>query len=214
MDAAFGADSGWRSWFSLLIYSGGKTRGFFDSPAGGAAGTGVSAAAFHPVSTSSSCLPAAAKLGAEYAGGNFKLLEQELMGDSLGGRSIVYVGDNLHGDVVLPKQQAGWQTIALVDELAATDSSQCEGQSEAERSSSEWVDWFWCAHPSPCRAACGGGTVGAEAVLTAAAGLTLAFADAMIADVSALAEFYEESGGGGELLSELPPPPPPLCARL
>jgi hypothetical protein len=56
--------------------------------------------------------------------------------------------------------------------------------------------------------------VGAEAVLTAAAGLTLAFADAMIADVSALAEFYEESGGGGELLSELPPPPPPLCARL
>lgn len=52
--------------------------------------------------------------GVEYYAGNEKKFRADLLGPSA---TVVYVGDELFGDVVAPTAYANWKTIAIVEEL-------------------------------------------------------------------------------------------------
>lgn len=52
--------------------------------------------------------------GVEYYGGNEKKLRADILGPSA---TVVYVGDELFGDVLAPTVYSGWKSIAIVEEL-------------------------------------------------------------------------------------------------
>ena len=109
MNYAFGV--AWRELFDLVIYRSKKPHFFlFNAP-------------FMRIIDAS--LPGEVKglkamsddeplvLGQECYGGNLKKLNADLLHDS----PVIYVGDELFGDVVAPSCYANWKTIAIVEEL-------------------------------------------------------------------------------------------------
>lgn len=110
MDCAFGDD--WKRLFDLIIYRARKPHFFFSES--------------HFSSITDLKIPGEVnglkamgendkiQLGGEYYGGNVKKMSEDLLGPN---STVIYVGDELFGDVVAPSVYSDWKTIAIVEEL-------------------------------------------------------------------------------------------------
>lgn len=110
MTFAFG--EGWKRFFDLIIYRSKKPNFFIDE------------SQFLQLQLENKNFTLKAidintplNLGSEYYGGNIKHLN-----NFIGEKSrVIYFGDDLFGDICIPKHYANWNTVAIVEELQALE---------------------------------------------------------------------------------------------
>ena len=192
LDGAFGGRGGWQGLFDLAVFTArksGTSRGFFstaDPPpfarlAGEEPGPALEQAELAQDAERIAGWGGESAAGVRYVGGNLADLRLVLGDDG----AVAYVGDNHHSDIAVPREVAGWKTIALVDELRIVDHAQHAKDHDREvLRSSLWGSWFHCP-PSPCRTEEGGRE---GLVPSFAASVLLEHADGVVGDLSELAE--------------------------
>ena len=112
LNCAFKGESNWRTFFDLIVYRSRKPQIFFvpDTPFSVLENPELpgESSGLRPLNVGEKL-----QLGKEYYGGNIEQLKNDLLGED----EVIYVGDELFGDVVVPSCFVGWSTIAVVEEL-------------------------------------------------------------------------------------------------
>lgn len=131
MDYAFGED--WKALFSSIIYRSRKPTFFLhDTPF-----SKLEDALIAGETEGLRVVPNDEKIeeGVEYYGGNERKFRADILGASA---NVVYVGDELFGDVVAPTAYSSWKTIAIVEELQEVEAQ--NGYQVSDPSTPEFLE--------------------------------------------------------------------------